>query len=259
MKSNPELVKHYLNFCGLRSDFLSSGRLDVGRYQFYYPATLLPLLNFIKENSLRRVTHPNPYVNRYLSLISTQSSYRSGKSYVPIVELPSDRDLLDATLKRIINLVSNYGGTNLFNYVIYELSENIYEHSKFCNAFLMAQRYSTFLEICILDNGVTIPGNILARYADMDLEEDYQAIYGAMGGLSTKNEEGRGYGLGSSVKLLSEGLRGELFIVSRCGACYINKEKRTCYKLRSFHRWDWTIISIRIPLPLNDVDIYEYI
>jgi len=259
MRNNPDLVNHYLRFCRLRSDYLSSKDLDVGRYNFYYPVTILPLINFIKEHSIKYVYHPNAGVNRYLSIITSSSPYRSGKTYVPIVELPYARTKLDFTLKRIINLVSKYGGSDAFNYVIYELSENIYEHSNFRNAFLMAQRYSNFLEICILDNGVTIPGNIMNNYPDMSKEEDYQAIYDAIEGLSTKKEEGRGYGLGSSVKLFTKGLEGKLFIVSRCGACYIDKSKPTYYKLNSSHRWDGTLISMRVPLPPRNVDIYQYI
>lgn len=255
----PELLNHYMKFCSLRNKHDQYGVVDLGDYPFYYPITLLPLLNFIMKDSVDFIPHYNPMVQRYISIISNSSSYRSGKSYVPIEQLPNRRKDLDEVLKRIINLFKRFGSLDAFSYAIYELSENIYEHSEFNTAYLMAQRYNSFVDICILDDGITIPKRISNKYDNLRGEEDYKAIAEAVNGLSTKGEHGRGYGLKTSTKLFSQGLNAKIMIISRFGASYIDNNKLDYYKLKDFHMWDGTIIGMRVPLPVPEIDIYQYI
>ncbi len=254
----PELLSHYLKFCKLRSNHDAHGILDLGDYPFYYPITLLPVLNFITKNSVDYIPHYNDRVMNYIDIISNPSTYRSSKSYVPLEPLPNDRGNLDHTLKRIINLFKRYGSLNAFSYAIYELSENIYEHSEFNTAYIMAQRYNAFVDICILDDGITIPRRICREYKNFKEEEDYKAIAEAINGLSTKGE-GRGYGLRSSIKLFSRGLNAKIMVISRRGASYINQDGLKFYRLKNSHKWEGTIIGMRVPLPIPEIDIYDYI
>ena len=85
-----------------------------------------------------------------------------------------------------------------------------------------------------------------------------EALQEAVNGLSTKSKE-RGYGLSSNLTLFTKGLHGEIFIVSRKGALYIQKNQQKLYKLQGIHALEGTLISVRIPFPAPQVNIYEYL
>jgi len=258
MTSYPGLLNHYLKFCHLRNHH-ENGVLDLGKYPFYYPITLLPILNLIAKDSIEYIPHYNPAVQTYISIVNNPASYSVGKSYVPVAQLPDGREDLDDVLQRIIHLFKEYGSLDAFIYAIYELSENIYEHSEFNTAHIMAQRYANFVDICILDDGITIPKRINKNYEKFRGEPDYKSIAEALNGLSTKGEKGRGYGLKSSINLFSQGLNAKILIISRFGASYIDKNGPQYYKLKDYHKWDGTIIGIRVPFPIPKIDIYQYI
>jgi hypothetical protein len=255
----PLLLNNYLKFCNLRSNYNDSGVFDLGIYHFYHPITLLPVLNFIIKNSIDYVQHPNPMVQNYISIVGNPLSYHNGKSYVPVERLPNERGILDEVLQRIINLAAKSGGLNAFGYAIYELVENIYEHSEFNSAYVMAQKYSNFVDICILDDGISIPSRISTTYEEFNEEDDYKAIAEALNGLSTKDDDGRGFGLSSTTNLFVKGLNSQIMIISRYGACYIDDEGTKYYSLYDNHKWDGTIIGLRVFLPIPKIDIYKYI
>ena len=149
------------------------------------------------------------------------------------------------------------GGLNAFSYFIGELIDNIYEHSKFSTAYIMAQKYKKlkFIEICIIDNGISIPGS----YEDKNLKlTDVKALEEALKGLSTKSDE-RGYGLRTSLRLLTEGLSANCLIISRGAGLIKDKNDTFIYELEELNSFSGTLISIRIPYIIKEVNIYDYI
>ena len=135
--------------------------------------------------------------------------------------------------------------------------DNIYEHSEFQNAIVMAQRYEQkkFVEICFFDDGIGIPGSFKKKGITI---EDHQTIVKAINGYSTKSEE-RGYGISSNLRIFTEGMDGEVLVVSGLGAVYIGKSLQKVYKLQDQHQLTGTMISIRISYPAKKVDLHDYI
>ena len=192
-------------------------------------------------------------------------AYSPGRTYIPIALLPRNSIHANEVVNPIFIFHSNgenYGGEGAFKYFIWELVNNIYEHSEFSESMVMAQRYEKkgFAEIAFLDNGITINGSL--KRAGKGLDDDFEAISKAMEGLSAKKDQGRGYGLWSTTRLCIEGLGGNMLIVSGAGAVYYGEARqlRKKYKLsQEYLRLDGTLISIRIPYPAKMVEVNEYV
>ena len=196
------------------------------------------------------MTRPESAVGRY-------------SSYIPVADLPSDQKNAKNILKRIFDFNSNgveYGGENAFKYLIGEMVTNIYEHSMFNNALVMAQKYATkkYVDICFCDNGISIPGSF--ERAGMFFEDDFEAIGAAINGTSSKMNHERGWGMGSSARICLEGLGGSMLIASRGGTIEFHQgnPKRYIDTDRSDYRYSGTLISMRFPYPAPEVDVYEF-
>lgn len=252
------LGKNYLDFCRLRNDSLNSGTMDLSFIEWFYPTTLLPLSIFCQEKPYIKVIPPSkPDTSAYYSLITGKWS-SPGNTYLPVVKIPTDPNQRDKMLDDLYGIENGelIGGENVFKYVVGELVDNVYQHSKFSNAYIMAQRYpkKNFIDICIIDNGISIPQcleNAGYRY------KDWEAIYKAANGLSTKKEYGRGWGLYSSLNLLTDGLNGKCLIVSRNGGLIAENEE--LYKLEGEFSFTGTLISVRVQYTTERVNIYDYI
>lgn len=263
MDKYPQLLDSYLSFCYLRSQYAKYETIDLSTIDFYYPTTLLPTINFIKKNSIEFLPHYNGIVTRYIDIITNpQKDYMDGVSYIPIERLPVNNYVdLDSILKRIIDLISKKGTLTAFSYILSELVDNIYEHSECENAFIMAQKYPSkkFVEICIYDDGISIPGSLSKKYDELKDVEDHESIAAALEGYSVK-DDGRGHGIRSSIRIFQEGMNGQILIVSRNGAYYINSKNKDFYKFTDKKlKLDGTLISVRVPLSTKEVNIYEYL
>jgi len=260
------LVDSYLLFCQYREECNKNSVMDLAKCDWLYPTSLLPLIAFMKEKK-DSITYNPPLlqeVNNYIKLIMGEIDpvYKLS-SYLPIVSLPSSIQEQDNVLKKIYDCHNNgkyFGGENAFKYMIGELVGNIYEHSKFNNAFVMAQHYgkrseNPFAEISFFDDGITIPGS----YAKVGMVfEDDEALIRAINGLSTRGKE-RGFGLGTNVRLVTEGFKGQILVVSRNAAILIGKGVQNLYKLSEPHILQGTLISVRIPISEKEVQLYDYI
>lgn len=263
----PQLLKSYFAFCTFRSKAQQTHEIDLSREAWFYPTTLLPLCNFIRENknTMNYVPPSDPNVSRYLSLMADESSFKSaGDQYCPIARLPpteADAGPILQKLYKLQNNGKNCGGENAFKYIVGELVDNIYEHSKFTAAYIMAQNYSTkhFVEICFFDNGISIPGCFRKHGLKF---KDHEAIAEAVNGLSTKDIE-RGRGLGDTINILVKGLNGQILIATGKGALYLEEKNKTMhalsYMLTDDLALEGTLIGIRIPSPAKEVNIYDYI
>ncbi len=184
-------------------------------------------------------------------------------SSVPIVPLPRNVEQSEAVLKSIYRLYNDgkqIGGTTAFKNLINEMVNNIYEHSAFTNAYLMAQKYPTkgFVDICFCDDGIGIHGSM--KKFGMIFDDDFMAIRKAISGTSSKMTEGRGYGLSTNIRMCTEGFGGQFLVVSGSGAISLsnNESQRQGYKLSEQSSYSGTIISIRVPFPAPEVNIYEF-
>jgi len=262
---HPQQLNNFLKFCKYRNDAKKTNSLNLSKCDWIFPSTLLPLGVFLRENSDINYTPPdNQSVAEYISLMVKGCNLPSKAtcSYLPLIELPKDEKDAGRILKGIYDIHNGgkeYGGEQAFKYLINELTDNIYQHSEFQQAFIMAQRYKQhkFVEICFYDNGITINGSF--KKNGLIIEEDYGAIAEAINGLSTKNQTERGFGLGSNFKIFTQGLNGEILIVSGSGAIYVNKQQRKAYKFQESNILMGTMISVKVPFPAKEIDIYDYL
>ena len=256
----PILLQEYLKFCEIRQKFKKFNLIDLSPYGWFYPTCLLPLGKLLKKkiNSTKYIP-PIYNVEHYISIIMGTTRSRES-TYVPIMYLPEDeRDARDiiSKLQILYGNGKDYGGINAFNFLIDELIDNIYTHSDFSVASVMAQRYEKkgFVEISIFDDGISIPGCFEKHGIILD---DCTAVIKAVNGLSTKSKT-RGFGLNSTTNIYVNGLSGELLLVSRNGALYKNQKEEKLFNLTSGYDLSGTLISIRVPYPVPEVDIHAYI
>ncbi|MFH1722497.1 MAG: hypothetical protein ABH950_07845 [Candidatus Altiarchaeota archaeon] len=232
-----------------------------------YPSTLLPLGDFILATRAR-MEYCAPLdagVENYLSvMLDAQIIPRSSKSYVPFARLPRDDVRRGETVLHGLYPPDGdwvcYGGRSTYMLLIDELTANIYDHSEFDNAMVMAQRYDKkeFVELCIFDNGITIKGSfekhLNAKWTGL------QSIEEAISGTSTKSNKERGTGLQNTIRLVTEGMQGQIMIVSGDGLVYHNFSDTLGYNLiTEANKLNGTLISVRFPIQLKEVPWHEII
>jgi hypothetical protein len=142
-------------------------------------------------------------------------------------------------------------------FLISEMLNNIFDHSNFKNAYILAQDYTTLntIDISIMDDGISIPGNF--EKSSFEFENDCDAIFQAINGKSSdilKNGM-RGTGLNSSINLVTNGNKGSFLVASREGLVFISG-KNTIFKEVEKGFLNGTLISFR--LNKEKTDIYPY-
>lgn len=117
---------------------------------------------------------------------------------------PSEKEILLERIFELGNDVEVVANTSdAFSLIVSELVDNIYEHSDFKTAYVFAQKYPKIgkLEICFVDDGITIPGSFQKIELIYEKQEHYKAIHDALNGLSSKKIVGRGTGLTNVSRL----------------------------------------------------------
>lgn len=243
----------FTKFCQMRYAHSGSNPWQLTSHPFLYPTTLMPLLDYVVENDLEVVYHPD--VAGYVSTIlpkNTRNKPPTERTYIKIAILSPDNPQGTKVLDEVIHLLSkNYGGLDPLYYLLSELTSNIYDHSEFSRAFIMAQEYprKEFTEICIYDNGISIPQCFHKNHYISD--SDAYSIYQAINGVSTKfGDRGRGYGINSSTRMVIDGFNGEMFIASRNGAIEIDKNETKAYRCEGRYELNGTLVSMRLPKTL---------
>jgi hypothetical protein len=194
---------------------LDTGSLDLSSIYFFFPTFLLPLGIFIKNNDKLNVISPkDPRTSDYYSIMMESQKCELGKSYIPILKMPHEKNERDKVLNAFKDQATYCGGINAFMYFTGELVDNIYQHSRFSLAYIMAQRYprKNVTEVCIIDDGISIPKSFDPK--KYNIPNDTEALKKAIEGLSAKSDVERGFGLRTSLNLLSEGLNASCLIVS---------------------------------------------
>jgi len=264
----PTLVSSYLTFCGIKTESEKTGTIDLSNRTWFYPTTLLPLGNYIKNRKTKRYISPsNQNVNRYIRMMfdPTIIDCHAGQSYIPLINLPKgDETKANRLLSSLYppeDKRTIVGGKSTYTQVVGELVDNVYQHSEFNNSMVMAQRYAKkkIIEVCIFDDGISISGSY-KKHLGRDFN-GVEAILQAINGLSTRPEKGRGRGLHDTVKLVSDGMRGEIMIISGDGILHMDQSKavQTYILSEENDKLNGTLFSARIPFQRNEVKWYEYI
>lgn len=257
------MIKGYEKFCVYRSECIESGLIDLEAETFFNPVTLLPLIAFILRNNPDFTLPLTPSVRKYLQTVTDGNRFNKsrGKTYLPLVALPKNKNSVNAIMKRLYELCDCYnecGGENAFKYLIGEIVDNIYEHSEFNTALVMAQRYPTkgFTDVCFFDDGITINGCF--KKHGLEGRNDCEAIIEATEGVSTKSKE-RGFGLNTTMRICTNGTSGDMLIISGNGGLLTTEKYRQPYRLEKELELTGTLVGFRIPFMGNEVNIYEFL
>lgn len=257
MEEYPELLNEYLRFCSWKDEAIERGKIDLSNLTWVYPTEALPLIAFLKNYKKVNLLYPQASrVHSYLESVFRGDFYTTS---MPISDLPKDRSKANIVIEKLEKFYKKGKGlvSQAFFYFIEEILNNIYDHSLFSDAYIFAQAYpiKKFSEIAIIDDGISIPGSYQRANYNFD---DSEALLNAIAGVSTKDHS-RGYGLKTTTRLITEGLNGEILIVSRSYALHITKSNKKLYKLQNQQWLQGTLVSIRIPYPAPEADIYGFV
>lgn len=267
----PELISSYSEFVDFRNKAKVDGIIDL-KDRKWLSSTSVFLLAFLKaeyscavistgksnaKGYLDQMTHDPIWWTKDLKVIYSQRN-----SYLPFSKLPKEETEFKVLFARLSELIKSHkpsGGEYAFKYVLGKLTDNIYQHSNFEKSYIMGQAYKNkgYVELSFIDDGISIPGNFEKH--KIDFEGDWNAILMAVGGKSTKDDYERGTGLSSSLKIYCEEARAEAMIVSRKGLYYKKNDETKLYQLNEQQKFPGTLISIRIPMKLNNIEIYKYL
>lgn len=259
------LIDDYKKFCEYRENYAACGKLDLSSERFIFPTTLLPIYNLIIRNNPKVIPPVDRDVSKYLEIVTNGSRYRIAermkKSYLPVVTLPEEKAQADTILNRLNEMHNNgeeFGGEQAFNYLLGEIVDNIYEHSEFGTSIVMAQIYPSyeFMDVSFFDNGITINGSFSNH--NMRRESDVQAIEDAVNGTSTKSQE-RGYGLNTVTRIFTEGMNGQILVISGEGGIEYYEDAVRKFPLEKPYELLGTLVTVRAPYPSSGVDIYDYV
>ena len=213
---------------------------------------LLPQLQYLKEKTDYEIDFNKLNVSKeikikklkffkfedYINISDKIDEYLSTFSDEILEELPDDIDIQS------------------INFLLYELLINIYKHSKFKNGFIHILTNNNQIEICILDDGIGIPGSFSEGL--ISYENDSDAIYESINGKTTDKEKYNlhGRGLNTSARITTLGFNGNMLIYSGFGACEINSQGAKLYE--NTHNMNGTFIILKINNKKVD-NLYECI
>lgn len=185
--------------------------------------------------------------------------------YIPILRFKTgERGALGRSglESQIIHLFTNYIGAQpgVMNGIatsISEMFDNIEQHAGVEEALIHAMFYprKPFMDICIVDTGVGIPGSY--RNHGVTFDSDVDAIEKALQGISTKDKD-RGTGLRSTIKVIGTAFKGTALLIS--GNAMASVTDGSEVKTQELPvSWPGTLIVMRIPKQSKAIeDIYKY-
>lgn len=240
---------------------------DLTGLRWASPLQILPLAILIKQNKLTFTYPRNADCDSYLRFIGFPDGKRTvniGNNHIPILEFPTrteDKIISNDPDSQLFHLFSDYVGAkpNSLGWIansISEMVDNIQQHAKVNSAYILAQFYpgKKFLDICILDTGVSIPGSYEEH--KIDFKTDGEAVKKALSGVSTRKEGGRGRGLPTTMGAVSNLFGGKALVMSRKGVAIIEPKLKISI-LDSTVGWQGTLLLLRIPVLTKDLpDLY---
>ena len=247
--------------------------LDLSEVKWALPCSIIPISGKLTEilskgAEVSYIPPKNIKVKEWLSNIGFPfGNTNDGNTFVSIKHFannPDNRNQVNEESTSLLNKIGNKIPNNFgdsIKYILAELADNIDQHSNFTFASLMSQYYPNkeYLDIAVLDNGITIPLNFEKN--NIPFDKDSEAIRKALfGEVTTKtNEKMRGWGLKSCKDISLKEIKGELHIVSRRGVITIKEEEEPqLYDLKD-NSLNGTFLYFRLPTPKNKVNIYPYL
>ena len=156
-----------------------------------------------------------------------------------------------AISKEIEKLKTSPGFIQFILYSISELFANINEHSQAKTAWVTIRINKRDSLIEIFDNGIGLRKSYFLK--EIYPKNDFSAIEFALGGLSTKKGQERGFGLFTIRKAISS-LAGEMIIESGEGLANV-KEKETRFSLKPKKKG----VKILLKTPIKSINFYKYV
>jgi len=251
--------------------------LDLSDAEWFAPTFLAPtsvIYNQLEQAGVDiSIRYPDDYrVKRYLKMIDFPSGTATpSKEYtntLPLCLMNTSReeDVIDIIASKMRELIKNEflsesGNSMWLNYPLGEVIDNVDVHSRCDYGTLLIQNYPSkeALDLCIADDGISIPGNY--ERSDIDFDNDVEAVRMAMeDGVSTREGDGgqRGFGLRTTVEMICDGLDGQVFLSSRGGSLFRNQNSGP-YKRFGNSRWGGTVFAARLYPPEEDFSYLGYI
>lgn len=247
--------------------------IDLSDAKFLFPIELLPIAALTSED-LREYTSPNDSnCKKYLNFFNFPNGLAkigsSSSKYIPIYKFSASKidnrslydksNIIEGLVKICLSkLGSPEGSLNALYLAIDEIISNIEDHSEAKFGWINAQYYPVkeYLDVCILDRGITINGKY--KKVGITYDNDLEALKNAIEGKSTKPEKTRGSGLRTFVNMINNGFGGEIVIISGNAITYASKTKKPVVQKISVY-WKGTIVAFRIPKTLDSIDYVKFI
>lgn len=251
--------------------------INLSRVDWFTPAFLAPfsvVYNELMHGGVNvEISFPPEYGSReYLNQIcfpeGTHDPTNNFQNHIPLCLMSSDhgQSIIESVGRKVRELVrENYssfssGAIDGVTYPIKETIDNVDCHSQCHFGTLLIQNYPNkpFLDICVADDGISIPGSYDQHETEYDT--DTEAIQLALQGVSTRPDTGhmRGYGLRTTVNMICDGLNGEVLISSRNAVINRQGNDVTERTFENLH-WDGTIFVARLYEPDDDFNYLEYL
>ena len=205
------------------------------------PTSLLPLLSYQKNNLFSDLS-PN-------------------KIYFTINNLKNIRNKIPKDFISSLQSHAKNCNINTFHFIMGEIMGNMEDHSNGSKCCVMAEYYDKYneLDLCFIDNGISIPNNF-NKY-NISFKDDFDAVYNAINGKSTKNINSnyyeRGSGLNNCINIVTNGYKGSVLIASKNALVSVNN-KKTVNKLILDNPINGTLISFRMKnIEIDNSDFYK--
>lgn len=253
---------------------------DFSQCGFLHPFLIGGLCVYrLKSDRTISIQGLNGQIEKYLDLIhfedaldlpdssaaaSLMTVYGS-KSYIPICRfLTQDDKTIDsitAALQKIIQKQADLPAsfTSALSYLLSEITANIHDHSRSYYGYMFSQYLERegCINICIIDNGISIAGSFLNsdKYSEDQLGNEGEILNMALSHYSTKNlpnQENRGFGLPTTKKMLAEGMKGSFLIVSGNAFHRHDQHGEQTAELGEGFGWDGTFVLLKIPVTLPE-------
>ncbi len=187
-----------------------------------------------------------------------------GKTYFPLVAFSVGSDIGTSLIRdKALTVLSNIIKEQLkikdkeimpISYLIDEACNNINDHSESRKGLIFAQYYpsNNYLDLCISDFGKGIYNSYL-KSDTHNPENEREAVEFAINGKSTKESStSRGFGITTSRKMLTKGLRGKYFLWTGNVNYLENYESQSIVDLPKSTNFPGTFVAMRIPTILNE-------
>lgn len=250
---------------------------DLNGYLWSPPVLSTLLTSFIVENNIILRNVPNNeylntiYFSKGIDLYDIIFDFYSNKNYIPVVKIPTDNeekkrnDFLSILLNKIAEICNlNNDYKTALKYIISEFTDNLIEHSNAKFGYLSFQKYPTkgYLDLCLCDTGI----GFLNSYLNYEGVKDYthinteiEALEAVLNGYSTKNQEERGFGIRTSVKMIVEGLNGQIIIGSGSTLSENGKNSISISNLNWSHKGMFLVARIPIDKFNENFNFYNFL